>query len=80
MTKCRKLEVINGLSNKFNRIYMFLLKIRFVILILMSGMLVYFSLLVSSRSELDVPMNAKSFEGFSDSEILESGNVCKATP
>lgn len=43
---------------------MFLLKIRFVILILMSGMLVYFSLLVLSRSELDVPMNAKSFRRF----------------
>lgn len=43
---------------------MFLLNIRFVILILMSGMLVYFSLWVSSRSELDVPMNAKSFRRF----------------
>lgn len=43
---------------------MFLLNIRFVILILMSDMLVYFSLWVSSRSELDVPMNAKSFRRF----------------
>lgn len=43
---------------------MFLLNIRFVILILMSGMLVYFSLLVWSRIELDVPMNAKSFRRF----------------